>query len=273
MSIIALGPLVRTPATVTMNSKQPPQVTPATDFNADAMAELKQLNYVLPDDAAEVESVDYEDKTNLAKSQHPSENLEYAGVDYETKKWSNTINVRFRFCSLRYDLKTDMLKHITRVRATIRELVDMSKEMTESEVVEWLVIALPDSGSDNTTLSSTIPSKPMAMQSNTKLLPVRSSTKKKSALKGSEALPDPPTPGHADKHKALTSALLNEEEKRRERKRGNRHDERHDRPRDAERKRTYEAMGIEDMTLEINALQTRLTELSDKPRKTGDSLL
>ncbi|RQM24433.1 hypothetical protein B5M09_008344 [Aphanomyces astaci] len=114
-----------------------------------------------------------------------------------------------------------MLKHITRVRATIRELVDMSKEMTESEVVEWLVIALPDS----------------------------------------------------DKHKALTSALLNEEEKRRERKRGNRHDERHDRPRDAERKRTYEAMGIEDMTLEINALQTRLTELSDKPRKTGDSLL
>ncbi|RQM20006.1 hypothetical protein B5M09_012057, partial [Aphanomyces astaci] len=84
-----------------------------------------------------------------------------------------------------------------------------------------------------------------------------------------------PTPGHAVKRKALTSALLNEEEKRRERKRGNRHDERHDRPRDAERqrKRTYEAKGIEDMTLEINALQTRLTELSDKRRKTDDGLL
>ncbi|RLO01397.1 hypothetical protein DYB28_004572, partial [Aphanomyces astaci] len=77
------------------------------------------------------------------------------------------------------------------------------------------------------------------------------------------------------KRKALTSALLNEEEKRRERKRGNRHDERHDRPRDAERQRkcSYEAKGIEDMTLEINALQTRLTELCDKRRKTDDGLL
>ncbi|RHY52496.1 hypothetical protein DYB38_011721, partial [Aphanomyces astaci] len=102
-------------------------------------------SYVLPDEAAEVESVEYEEKPNQAKSQHPSGNVEYAGVDYETKKWSNTIDVRFRFCSLRYDLKTDMLKHITRVRATIRELIGMSKAMSESEVVEWLLIALPDS--------------------------------------------------------------------------------------------------------------------------------
>ncbi|RHZ05257.1 hypothetical protein DYB26_006381 [Aphanomyces astaci] len=118
----------------------------------------------------------------------------------------------------------------------------MGKAMMESEVVEWLLISLPDSGPDN--YNSFI-----------------------NDLK--------PTPGHAVKLKALTSALLNEEEKRRERKRGNRHEERYDRPRDAERqrKRTYEAKGIEDMTLEINALQTRLTELSDKRCKTDDGLL
>ncbi|RLO01668.1 hypothetical protein DYB28_015330, partial [Aphanomyces astaci] len=307
----------------------PPKVTPATDLNADAMAELKQLklmllaqkqeiddlraqptesakpngsraveseakdllrkvkfngkhfsafkvkfqnvcqlrhiwdiidgSYVLPDDAAEVEAFEYEDKTNLAKSylqtslsnevfdmiredSTPAEMWRTLVSNYETKEWSNTIYVLRRLCSLRYDPKTDMLKHITRVRATIRELVDMGKAMTESEVVEWLLISLPDSGPDN--YNSFI-----------------------NHLK--------PTPGHAVKLKALTSALLNEEEKRRERKRGNRHDERHDRPRDAERqrKRTYEAKGIEDMTLEINALQTRLTELSDKRRKTDDGLL
>ncbi|RHY74999.1 hypothetical protein DYB30_013092 [Aphanomyces astaci] len=251
-----------------------PKVTPATDLNADAMTELKQLklmllaqkqelddlqptesakpnglrahfsafkvkfqnvcqlrhiwdiidgSYVLDYDAAEVEAFEYEDKANLDKSylqtslsnevfdmirevSSSAEMWRTLVSNYETKEWSNTIYVLRRLCSLRCHPKTDMRKHITRVRATIRELVDMGKAMTESEVVD---------------------------------------------------------------------ALLNEEEKRRERKRGNRHEERYDRPRDAERqrKRTYEAKGIEDMTLEINALQTRLTELSDKRCKTDDGLL
>ncbi|RHZ03583.1 hypothetical protein DYB37_013139, partial [Aphanomyces astaci] len=111
-------------------------------------------SYVLPDDAAEVKAFAYEDSA-------PAEMWRTLVSNYETKEWSNTI------CVLRYDPKTD----ITRVRATIRELVDMGKAMTKSEVVEWL------------------------------------------------------------------------------------------------------AKGIEDMTLEINALQPRLTELSDKIRKTGDNLL
>ncbi|RHY99634.1 hypothetical protein DYB37_010742 [Aphanomyces astaci] len=160
-----------------------------------------------------------------------------------------------------------MLKHITRVRATIRELVDMSKAMKESEVVEWLLIALPDSVKHKALTSALLNEEERRPERKRGLARLRS------GQHNSFINHPKPTPGHAVKHKALTSALLNEEEKRRERKRGNRHDERHDRSRDAERKRTYEAMGIEVMTLEINALQTRLTELSDKPRKTGDSLL
>ncbi|RQM27529.1 hypothetical protein B5M09_007644 [Aphanomyces astaci] len=123
--------------------------------------------------------------------------------------------------------------------AEMRRTLVLNYERKElSNTVYWLLISFPDSSLDN--YNSFI-----------------------NHLK--------PTPGHVVKRKALTIALL----KCRERKRGNRHDECHDRPRDAERqrKRTYEAKDIEDMTLEINALKTRLTELRDKRRKTDDSLL
>ncbi|RHY38267.1 hypothetical protein DYB34_012996, partial [Aphanomyces astaci] len=181
-----------------------PKVTPATDLNADAMTELKQLklmllaqkqelddlqptesakpnglrahfsafkvkfqnvcqlrhiwdiidgSYVLDYDAAEVEAFEYEDKANLDKSylqtslsnevfdmirevSSSAEMWRTLVSNYETKEWSNTIYVLRRLCSLRCHPKTDMLKYITRVRATIRELVEIGKAMTESEVVE-----------------------------------------------------------------------------------------------------------------------------------------
>ncbi|KAH9107495.1 hypothetical protein AeMF1_017174 [Aphanomyces euteiches] len=70
-------------------------------------------------------------------------------ANYETKEWSNTIYVLRRLCQLRYEPRTDMLKHITKVRSTIRELNDMGKTITEQETVEWILITLPDSGPDN----------------------------------------------------------------------------------------------------------------------------
>ncbi|CAK4304621.1 unnamed protein product, partial [Aphanomyces euteiches] len=42
-----------------------------------------------------------------------------------------------------------MLKHISKVRSTIRELHDMGKTINEQETVEWILISLPDSGPEN----------------------------------------------------------------------------------------------------------------------------
>ena len=79
-----------------------------------------------------------------------------------------------------------MLKHINKVRSIIRNLNDMGKRITEQETVEWLLISLPDSGPND--FNSYI-----------------------NHLK--------PTPNTEVSLKTLTSALLNEEEKRMERKR------------------------------------------------------
>ncbi|KAH9103710.1 hypothetical protein AeMF1_020024 [Aphanomyces euteiches] len=127
----------------------------------------------------------------------------------------------------------DMLKHIGKVRATIRELSDMGKAISEQETVEWILISLPDSGPDNYT--SFI-----------------------NHLK--------PTPQHEIKLKTLISALLNEEEKRNERHRTRRSE----RPRDLDFKRKRQ---IDDnpVASEVNALQSKVRDISErsKPNEEG----
>ncbi|CAK4161543.1 unnamed protein product [Aphanomyces euteiches] len=43
----------------------------------------------------------------------------------------------------------DMLKHITKTRAIIRDLNDMGKKISESETVEWILVTLPNDCPDN----------------------------------------------------------------------------------------------------------------------------
>ncbi|KAH9150923.1 hypothetical protein AeRB84_006344 [Aphanomyces euteiches] len=78
----------------------------------------------------------------------PAEMRKTLIANFETKEWSNTIYVLCRLCNLRYEPKMDMLKHIGKVRATIRELNDMGKTINEHETVEWILISLPDSAYD-----------------------------------------------------------------------------------------------------------------------------
>ncbi|CAK4175447.1 unnamed protein product [Aphanomyces euteiches] len=56
--------------------------------------------------------------------------------NYEKKEWLKTIYVLRRLCELKYDPKMDMLKHITKTRAIIRDLNDMGKKISESDTVE-----------------------------------------------------------------------------------------------------------------------------------------
>ncbi|KAH9167555.1 hypothetical protein AeNC1_018132, partial [Aphanomyces euteiches] len=199
--------------------------------------------------STEDEILEYEDKVNLAKSylqtslsndvfdmiredDTPAEMWKTLIVNFETREWSDTIYVLRRLCNLRYEPKMDMLKHIGKVRATIRELNDMGKTISEHETVEWILISLPDSGPDNYT--SFI-----------------------NHLK--------PTPQHEIKLKTLISALLNEEEKRNEWQRTRRID----RPRDGDikRKRQIDDNGI---TSEINALQLKVRDLTERSKTSGD---
>jgi len=153
-------------------------------------------------------------------------------ANYETKSWSNTIYAMRRLSTVKYVAGTDMLRHINFVKTAVRELNDMGKTINEAETVEWILISLPDDGPDN--FNSFI-----------------------NTLK--------PTPDHEVRMKTLTSALLNEEEKRRERKRTTR--TRFDvgpssHPQD-KRKRDMD----EDVRHAINALESRVASLASKRSK------
>ncbi|KAF0724632.1 hypothetical protein Ae201684P_013819 [Aphanomyces euteiches] len=210
--------------------------------------EIVQGTESLPINASDSQTLEFRDKVNLAKSylqtslsnevfkmiredETPAEMWKTLIANYETKEWSNTIYVLRRLCQLRYEPRTDMLKHITKVPSTIRELNDMGKTITEQETVEWILITLPDSGSDN--FNAFI-----------------------NHLK--------PTPQQEVKLKTLISALLNEEEKRGERARMRRTD----RQKTMDFKR-HKTDAPTNATHEINAIQARTqpkrsTSLDDK---------
>ncbi|KAH9182462.1 hypothetical protein AeNC1_015563 [Aphanomyces euteiches] len=207
----------------------------------------------LPDAPSEAQTLEYEDKVNLAKSylqtslsnevfdmvredETPAEMWNTLIANYKTKEWSNTIYVLRRLCQLRYEPKADMLKHISKVRSTIRELNDMGKSITEQGTVEWILISLPDSGPEN--FNAFI-----------------------NHLK--------PTPQQEVRLKTLISALLNEEEKRSERARMRRNDR--GKPVDFKRPRLEVMRETPGMTNEINALQSRLnTSQPKKPAGTDE---
>jgi transposase InsO family protein len=200
-----------------------------------------------PTDASTNSLQVYNDKINLAKSylqsclsndifdmvsddETPAEMWSTLIANYETKTWSNTIYGMRRLSTMKYDAASDMLRHVSRVKAAIRELNDMGKTITEAETVEWILISLPDVGPDNFN----------AFINNLK-----------------------PTPDHEVKLKTLTSALLNEEEKRHERKRYGRaggaaagydYDK---------RKRDVN----DDVRHAINALESRVASLASKRGK------
>ncbi|CAK4104955.1 unnamed protein product, partial [Aphanomyces euteiches] len=96
----------------------------------------------LDDSATQQQLAEFSDKANLAKSylqtslsdevfdmvredKTPAEMWQTLIDNYEKKEWSNTIYVLRRLCELKYDTKYDMLKHITKTRAIIRDLNDM----------------------------------------------------------------------------------------------------------------------------------------------------
>ncbi|RHY47198.1 hypothetical protein DYB30_011888 [Aphanomyces astaci] len=79
--------------------------------------------------------------------QAPAEIWNTLVVNFETK--SNTIYGLRRLGQMRYDPKSDMMKHITQVRSTIRDLNDMGKGISEQETIEWILISLPDVGPNN----------------------------------------------------------------------------------------------------------------------------
>ncbi|RHY22600.1 hypothetical protein DYB32_009452, partial [Aphanomyces invadans] len=212
-------------------------------------------------DAPEVETFHYDDKVNIARSylqtclsdevfelvredESPAEMWKTLIANYETKEWSNTIYTLRRLGQLRYEPKSDMMRHIGRVRSTIRELNDMGKVIDETETVEWILMSLPDSGPDNF---------------NNFLNHLK------------------PTPDHKVTLKSLISALLNEEEKRKERGKDRRHDRptRFDfqrRPSDGKDKRVS-TVGDErnNFTLEINALQAKVDALKTKQKLKGNN--
>ncbi|KAH9151929.1 hypothetical protein AeRB84_005572 [Aphanomyces euteiches] len=115
-----------------------------------------------------------------------------------------------------------MLKHISKVRSTIRELHDMGKTINEQETVEWIMISLPDSGPEN--FNAFI-----------------------NHLK--------PTPQQEVRLKTLISALLNEEEKRSERARIRRHER--SKPTDFKRPLLDVQRDSPIMSNEINAHHSR----------------
>ncbi|KAH9089739.1 hypothetical protein LEN26_019098 [Aphanomyces euteiches] len=158
----------------------------------------------------------------VREDETPAEMWKTLISNYETKEWSNTIYVLRRLCQLRYEPKADMLKHISKVRSTVRELNDMGKTINEQETVEWILISLPDSG----------PEKFNAFINHLK-----------------------PTPQQEVRLKTLISALLNEEEKRSERARIRRHER--SKPTDFKRPRLEVQRDSPIMSNEINALHSR----------------
>ncbi|RHY02199.1 hypothetical protein DYB36_008604 [Aphanomyces astaci] len=218
-----------------------PKVTPATDLNADAMAELKQLKLMVLAQKQEIDDL------------QPTESAKPNGLR-AVKTEAKDVLRKVKFNGKHFSAFKVKFQNVCQLRH-IWDIIDGSyvlpDDAAEVEAFEYEDKANLDKSYLQTSLSNEV----------------------------FDMIREDSTP--AEMWRTLVSsyetkdALLNEEEKRRERKRGNRHEERYDRPRDAERqrKRTYEAKGIEDMTLEINALQTRLTELSDKRRKTDDGLL
>ncbi|KAH9101952.1 hypothetical protein AeMF1_021363, partial [Aphanomyces euteiches] len=197
--------------------------------------EIVQGTETLPINASESQTLEFQDKVDLAKSylqtslsnevfemiredETPAEMWKILIANYETKEWSNTIYNRHA-------------KTHHQCRSTIRELNDMGKTITEQETVEWILITLPDSCPDN--FNAFI-----------------------NHLK--------PTPQQEVKLKTLISALLNEEEKRGERARMRRTD----RQKTMDFKR-HKTDAPTNATNEINAIQARTqpkrsTSLDDK---------
>ncbi|CAK4079936.1 unnamed protein product [Aphanomyces euteiches] len=126
----------------------------------------------------------------------------------------------------------DMLKHVTKTRAIIRDLNDMGKKISESETVEWILVTLPNDGPDNFN----------AFINNLK-----------------------PTPTQEISLKTLISALLNEEEKRKERKRTRPYHQNRDR----DFKKPKVTSNFANITHEINALKTRLNTMSNVDHTEG----
>ncbi|KAH9105403.1 hypothetical protein AeMF1_018764, partial [Aphanomyces euteiches] len=186
--------------------------------------EIVQGTESLPINASESQTLEFQDKANLAKSYlQTSLSNEVFDEVFEMIREDETPAEMWKTLIANYETKRmvkhylHMLKHITKVRSTIRELNDMGKTITEQETVEWILITLPDSGSDN--FNAFI-----------------------NHLK--------PTPQQEVKLKTLISALLNEEEKRGERARMRRTD----RQKTMDFKR-HKADAPTNATNEINAIQ------------------
>jgi hypothetical protein len=163
-------------------------------------------------DAAEVEAFAYDDRVNIAKlylqavltdevfdlvrdDDHPAEMWKSLVSHYETKEWSNKIYTQRRLYRLEYDAGLPMMKHISKIKAMVRELTEMGKTFTEQDTVDLIFTSLPDAGPDNW---------------NSIINNLR------------------PSPNHEVKLKTVVSTLLDEEEKRRERTRHRRNDTRRD---------------------------------------------
>jgi len=129
-----------------------------------------------------------------------------------------------------------MMKHISKIKAMVRELTEMGKTFTEQDTVDLIFTSLPDAGPDNW---------------NSIINNLR------------------PSPNHEVKLKTVVSTLLNEEEKRRKlsrhrrdfrRQDGRRHQRREEQHRDQldrDRKRPHVDDPSDPNKVEVSAVDTK----------------